>query len=70
MARFYTAETSAYPVDFWNTVESIDAIRNIAHVLKQNTGQLVYGNATCSTTAGELSDGLYRRAERLEKYGE
>jgi len=70
---FYYTALNAHDAAFWNSADSIDAHRNIAHVLRQHPSAMIGQgrlNLSDGTPAGELADYLERRATRLETYGE
>lgn len=73
LSKFYYTALNAQPVDFWNSIESLDAHRNIAHVLKQFPDRMIaqdYENLSSGTNAGELAAYIDRRAARIEKQQE
>ncbi len=73
VSDFYYTALNAHDADFWNSADSVDAHRNIAHVLRQNPGAMIGQdrlNLAAGASAGELADYLERRATRLETYGE
>ena len=73
LSKFYYTAMNAQPVEFWNTSESIDAHRNIAHVLKQYPSRIISPEAYDTTggqSAAEIAAYLERRADRIETYGE
>lgn len=72
LSEFYYTAMNAQPTEFWNTFESIDAHRNISHVLKQYPDRMIaqdVENLAAGTSAGEMASYLERRAERIEKHG-
>ena len=68
LSEFYYTAMNAQPDEFWNTSESIDAHRNIAHVLKQYPDRMIaqdYENLSAGTRASDMAAYLERRAGRV-----
>lgn len=68
LSKFYYTAMNAQLVDFWNTSESIDAHRNIAHVLKQYPDRMIaqdHENLSAGTRASDMAAYLERRAGRV-----
>jgi len=68
LSEFYYTAMNAQPTEFWSTSESIDAHRNISHVLKQYPDRMIaqdYENLSAGTRASDMAAYLERRAGRV-----